>query len=297
MLNLNDSDDRARAYGQPLPSTGSADPRYAASDAVAETLARLSANPNDGYRYTHEYFEQDGIVFTQPIEGSQILSDENDRSEASNWVGFLDLDWGGADGVHWQNKSLVDILRTEKLSSYGYAIDTEQWVFANKTQAQRQLDWSVRSGVSYGFGLRYTFAEVVQDYFAEPFSRRDVSRSEVSQNSKILTGPQIGPDGLNYWSPDIGANVRSRLFQSGVFAQWNTQWTERLQVLLSARLERAWYDAAEQFCRGPIVRGRTEIFPAPRADRGKYFGVAVGAESIQPTGFPVGAARRQRRGI
>lgn len=244
MLNLADPDDRARAYGQPLPSTGQVDPRFAARADLNELLARLSQNPNEGYRYTREYFARGGTVFTTPLSGNQVLSDERDHSEATNWVGFLDLDWTGGRGTHWQYKALLDTLKTEKLSSYGYAIDTEQFILDQLVQGLDYLDWFERSTLSYGVGLRYTDAEMVQDYFAEPFPRRDISRRNVSDNSRILAGPQIGPDGLNYWSPDIGANVRSELLQASAFAQLDSQLTERIELMLSLRGEQAWYDAS-----------------------------------------------------
>ena len=244
MLDMSNPDDIARAYGQPLPSTGTTDPAYSASPDVTEKLAQLSTNTNDGYRYTQAYFDNGGVVFTAPVEGKQILADEDDKSEAYNWVGFADLDWFGTTGIYWQNKFLFDALQTEKLSSYGYAIETEQLVLADRFQGLSHFEWGQGTSLSYGVGLRYTQAEMVQDYFAEPFSRRDISQAEVSENSKILTGPQVGPDGLNYWSPDIGANVASELFQSAVFTQLNSNLTEKLTVMLSARLEHAWFDAS-----------------------------------------------------
>ncbi len=243
MLNLQHPDDLARAYGQPLPSTGITDPRYSADPAVRDTLARLMANPNSGYRYTREYFDAGGIVFTTPLSANQVLADENDKSEAYNWVGFMDLNWISSSNLFWENKLLVDILTTEKLSSYGYAIETDQWVFADNFQGSRDIAWGEKTSLSFGLSTRYTFAEMRQDYFAEPFSRRDISLPTISQNSKILAGPQTGPDGLNYWSPDIGANVRSHLFQLGTFSQLQSQITESLSVILSARVERAWYNA------------------------------------------------------
>jgi hypothetical protein len=242
MLNLAERDDLARAYGQPLPSTGNFDPAFRGIDAVSETLARLSSNPNQGYRYTQAYFDQGGVVFTQPISGNQILSDENDTSRAYNWVTFADLYWSTSPDTHWQNKTLIDGLKTEKLSSYGYAIETQQLVVANRTEAVSDLDFGKSASFSYGVGFRYTHSEMVQDYFAEPFARRDVSRAEVSRNSIVLAGPQIGPDGLNYWSPDIGANVASDLFQSSVFSQFDYQPTEKLRIMLSGRAEYALYD-------------------------------------------------------
>ena len=243
MLDMNNPDDIARAYGQSLPSTGAMDPAFSASNSVSETLAQLSQNRNDGYRYTQAYFDLGGTVFTTPIEGSQVLSDDRDHSEAINWVGFVDLDWTGGHGTHWQYKALLDTLKTEKLSTYGYAIDTEQFILDQRLQGLDYLDWFQRTTLSYGVGLRYTDAEMVQDYFAEPFSRRDVSRPDVSNNSRILTGPQTGPDGLNYWSPDIGANVASELLQTSIFGQFDSAITDKLDLMLSARLEHAWFEA------------------------------------------------------
>jgi iron complex outermembrane recepter protein len=244
MLDLSNPDDLARAYGQPLPSTGAPDPAYTARASVSATLAGLMSNPNEGYRYTRHYFDLGGEVFTAPIQGNQILADSEDDAEAFNWVGFFDLSWQGNNGTSWQSKTLFDILETSKLSSYGYAIDTQQWVLANNLQATRYLDFAIRSTLSYGLGLRYTFSEMVQDYFAEPFSRRDVSLPTVTANSRVLTGGQVGPDGLNYWSPDIGANVRSHLTQTAFFGQFDSQLSDRIRVMLSARVEQAWYQTA-----------------------------------------------------
>jgi hypothetical protein len=53
LLDLRDPDDRARAYGQPLPSSGQRDPRYDASANSARyaTLARLmTGGSSDGFR-------------------------------------------------------------------------------------------------------------------------------------------------------------------------------------------------------------------------------------------------------
>jgi hypothetical protein len=243
MLDLSNPDDRARAYGQPLPSTGVHDPNYRAIAAVGPTLARLSQNANEGFRYTREYFDQGGVVFTEAIGGNQILADENDDAEAFNWVGFSDFYWSSSADTFWQSKFIFDGLKTEKLSSYGYAIQTEQLVIANRTEGLSEWDIGSGASVTYGISTRYTYSEMVQDYFAEPFARRDISRAAVSQNSRILAGPQVGPDGLNYWSPDIGANVSSDLFQAALYSQLDYQPNERLRLLVTGRAEYAWYQA------------------------------------------------------
>jgi hypothetical protein len=244
MLNLSDPDDRARAYGQALPSTGQADPAFQARASVREVLAGLMQGSGDGYRYTRAYFDQGGTVFTTPIQGNQVLSDDRDVSEAHNLLAFANLEWSGAAGLEWANRFLSDALKTRKLSTYGYAIDTQQWVLADNLEASRRFDGRFPSLLSAGLGLRYTFSEMVQDYFAEPFSRRDISRREVSDNSRVLAGPQRGPDGLNYWSADIGANVRSHLVQGALFGQWELELAERWRLLLSGRAEQAAYSTA-----------------------------------------------------
>ena len=243
MLDLADPDDRARAYGQVLPSTGEHDPKYRAKGPVADVLAGLSTNDNSGgYRYTRDYFDLGGVVFTEAIEGNQVLSDSDDKSEAENWVGFLNVRFEDGLLESWESKMLVDVVDTEKLSSYGYAIETSQRVFAHNIERNRPLDFGLKTDLSYGIGWRATKAEMIQDYYAEPFSRRDISRKAISRNSVVIAGPQEGPDGLNYWSPDIGANVASMLWQGAVFGQLSSRLTESFTATVSMRAERAWYD-------------------------------------------------------
>lgn len=277
MLDLADPDDRARAYGQVLPSTGGYDPDYTAKGAVTADLARLSGNDNNGgYRYTRDYFEQGGIVFTTPIEGNQVLSDSEDEAEASNLLAFLNVRFEDGLLESWESKMLVDVVDTEKLSSYGYAIETSQRVFAHNIERNQPLDFGLKTDLSYGIGWRATKAEMVQDYFAEPFSRRDVSRSAISGNSVVMTGPQTGPDGLNYWSPDIGANVDSMLWQGAVFGQLSSQLIDSFTATLSMRAEKAWYDVEMP---DHVQRASEEVRDALRhsGDRDLYSIAAYGS--------------------
>ena len=208
MLNLSDADDRARAYGQPLPSTGTRDAFYDASGnaAIDATLARLSQNEQSGYRYTKEYFEQGGIVFTEEIDGNEILSDSEDTANSRD--GIMYVDWKRSyDGERsLENKFFAERLRTRKHSSYGFALNSDQLVLADRLSASLPLD-SLNTRLSFGAELRYTWVVVTQDFYAEPFSRRDISLDYISSNSKVLAGDDVAPDGKNLWSPGRGANL------------------------------------------------------------------------------------------
>ena len=241
LLDLQDPDDKARAYGQPLLSTGLTDPIYTAGPNYAETLAGLLGNSNvDGYRYTQEYFDLGGIVFTESIEGSQALTDVNDFADSRDFLFFFDLINNSDPERVLKNQFLLESLATKKLSSYGYAIETRQVVLANRLMITSRAPF-YDTTLNYGASFRFTYAKMLQDFFAEPFSRRDITRADISPNSVIPTGPQRAPNGLNLWSPTRqgGANVRSQLYQFGFFATAHTKWNDRFSTFASLRGEYA----------------------------------------------------------
>lgn len=245
LLNLANPDDRARAYGQPLPSTGRPDPAYDASGGPPEVQAALreayGRSDTEGYRYTREYFERGGEALTTAIEGDEVLADPDDYADSTDFLWFGDLVFDPHPDRTITLKNLFEYLATEKKSSYGYAVETEQLVLATKLLVEERglLDGTV---FTYGGGFRYTRGEILQDFFAEPFGRRDISTGGVSANSVVRSGPDRAPDGLNLWSPASGANVASDLYQAAVFAVADTQWTERLQTTVALRFEQAWFD-------------------------------------------------------
>lgn len=244
MLDLSDPDDLARAYGQPLPSTGLRDPRFDASNApgwLDETLAALMSNPNDGYRYTRDYFEQGGEVFTEEIDGSRVLAAEEDYANSEDFIWFFDWVRDGGKGESIKNQIFVESLKTRKFSTYGFSLFSDQFVLADKLSIEKPVD-ALNMKLTYGADLRYSWAKMRQDFFAEPFSRRDLTRDGASPNSVVLTGPQIAPDGLNLWSPGLGANEESELYQAALFALADVQHTERLRIFYSLRGEWANWD-------------------------------------------------------
>lgn len=196
-----------------------------------------------GYRFTQAYFDAGGRALTQKIDGSTVLSDPDDYANARDFLWFLDLiSTHTADHtITW--KSLVEKLETDKHSSYGYAVATAQLVLENKLLVEqrdlRPADTTLTSGAS----LRYSYGWTVQDFAAEPFNRRDISRPAISANSRVPAGADLDPNGRNLWSTGIGGSTESDLWQGAVFALARTKWSERFDTIASARAESVHYAA------------------------------------------------------
>jgi hypothetical protein len=214
---------------------------YEARRATAQAaLNAVGATPQDAYVYTPAYFAAGGEVLTAPLSRRQVLADTRDFADSRNGLFFLDLENLRRADFTWKNQFLAEGLTTDKQSSYGYAIQTRQWLMANKLTFA--AEWpALRSRALFGAEGRATFATVRQDFAAEPFSRRDLTRPEVSANTLVLAGSDRAPDGLNLWSASAGANIRSQLRQGAVFGVVNTAWNERLGTQISWRGEGVTY--------------------------------------------------------
>ncbi|MCZ6672723.1 MAG: hypothetical protein O7C75_07265, partial [Verrucomicrobia bacterium] len=206
-------------------------------------LATITPDIQDAYVYTPEYFENGGQVLTEKINGSTVLADPNDFADSEDLIAFFDFEFLGNPDRRIEWKNFLEYLNTQKQSSYGYAIDTQQTIVASKLLITDKV-LIPRTKLQYGVGIRYTDAWMVQDFFAEPFSRRDITSGTISSNSIILTGSQIGPDGKNFWSPSGGANVASGLLQTSVFAQAKVDFNDSFFALVSGRIEYADFDVS-----------------------------------------------------
>ena len=215
-----------------------------------------------GYRYTSAYFAAGGQALTEKIAGNTVLSDPHDYANARDFLWFLDLvSTGHSDRtVTW--KSLLEKLKTDKHSSYGYAIATEQLVLENKLLVEQRDLHPAGTTLTYGASLRYSYGWMVQDFAAEPFNRRDVSRLTISPNSRIPAGADLDPNGRNLWSTGIGGSTESDLWQGALFGFARTKWSERLSTILSLRAESVNYRADL-----PVDVGRATIAQRIAAER------------------------------
>lgn len=195
---------------------------------------RALLGPNG--EYTAAYLNAGGPVATTKLEGNQVLSDASDFANSEDFLYFLDFVYSHSPAITVKNQTLFEYLNTEKLSSYGYAFNSKQYVFENKTTVDQKFD-GILTNLTYGASLRYNFAHQLQDFQVEPFSRRDVSSSVIDPNSVVLTGPQrlVTGDTRNFWSQ--GAD--SDLYTAGLFTVGELKFSEQFSTFVSLRGEGA----------------------------------------------------------
>lgn len=210
---------------------------------LADMLLVTDVDGLDKYVYTQDYFDNGGRAVTQKIEGSDVLTDPNDFADSEDIVLFGDIVFDSNPDRTYFVKGIFETLTTDKRSSYGYAVSTEQTVFGSKAFV-RDRTWLPNTTTTVGAGARYTDAQILQDFFDEPFSRRDLLQPTISPNTVLLVGDQRPVGGLNLWSPTAvgGANVESQLMQLALFASFETDWTEQLSTIASVRAEYADFD-------------------------------------------------------
>jgi iron complex outermembrane recepter protein len=210
---------------------------------LADMLLLTDTDGLDKYVYTEAYFANDGRAVTQRISGKQVLSASIDFADSRNFVAFGNIVFDGNPDRTLSIKTLFETIATDKQSSYGYAVKTEQTVIDSQTFI---VDSTLipQSITTLGVGARYTDAVILQDFFDEPFSRRDILLAGVSANTRLLVGRQRPADGLNLWSPSAvgGANVASELLQLSAFATIETRWVDRFSSVASLSTQYADFD-------------------------------------------------------
>ena len=252
--------------GQPANFRALILPAATAEARIAPGLLALMEDrraTDGGYRYTQAYFTAGGAALTEKIDGATVLSDPADFADSRDFLWFLDLvSTGAADRtVTW--KSLVEHLETDKHSSYGYGVATEQLVIENKLLVEQRGLPLADTTLTYGAALRYSYGWMVQDFAAEPFNRRDLTRPEISANSLVPAGADRDPNGRNLWFAGIGGSTESDLWQGAVFALARTRWSRSLDTFVSVRAESADYRADL-----PVQVGRATLAQREAAERG-----------------------------
>lgn len=230
------------------------DPRLAIERSLAEALVPQFGNLEDmefitdtdgveKYVYTSDYFANGGTAVTRKIDGNVVLTDPSDFADSTDTVLFADIVLDSNPERTVTIKGIAEFLETEKNSSYGYAFASEQTLFGAKAYiTDRAL--IPNTSFSYGIGTRFLDATQLQDFWDEPFSRRDISEDEISPNSIILSGAQFPIGGNNQWGRfGIGGNSESELMQLSTFINGQSKFMEgRLTFLGSARFEYADFD-------------------------------------------------------
>lgn len=233
LINMNDPLQLAQLYSVQPTAPPSWQQRAAAQ------LALLNPQPEDRYVYTPEFFAAGGEALTVVLPRDRTLSDPDDRANAHNGLLFANISGTTAQGRPWLYQMFSEGLSTDKYSTYGYASRTSQLVTENRLMVSGWLPGPDQD-LSVGASVRFSYGKMRQDFFAEPFSRRDINETSISANSRVLAGDDRAPDGLNLWSPAFGANRRSQLYQAAAFAVWQRTFA-RLSVNTALRAEQAYY--------------------------------------------------------
>jgi iron complex outermembrane receptor protein len=218
----------------------------AVREAVYANLPDDVQQTSIGYLYTPDYFLSGGQVFTERIRGNEVLSDRSDFADSEDLMLFFDLEHFLSDTTTLTNKFFLEDISTDKLSSYQYAFRSEQTVIDDRLSATTKFGTGENTSVvlNYGVQARFTDAIQLQDFWAEPFARRDISRSDISNNTIFLSGAQVDPvTGNNYWGGGFGASgpgghaVESELTQLGAFGSALLDFGEVFSVITSTRID------------------------------------------------------------
>ncbi len=224
--------------GSALDGTGAAIIAPASYRATLAPALRALLGPAG--EYTSAFFNAGGRALTTRLDGRTVLADPNDFANSSDLLGFVDLIDQRRAGLTLKNQFLVDWLETDKRSSYGYAYRTEQVVLEDKITAEHALKAGPLRRLVYGGSLRYQWAHQLQDFSAEPFSRRDISAAGISRNSVVLTGDQRAATGdtRNLWAQGDDTELTTL----GLFAVGELRFSKRFTTTASLRVEGARFD-------------------------------------------------------
>ena len=211
---------------------------------IYEGLPEDVEQSSSGFLYTPDYFLAGGPVFTETIGGNQVLSDSSDFADSEDLMLFVDLEHFLSESTTLTNKFFFEEISTDKLSSYQYAFRSEQTVIDDRLSATTTFEAGEQNQfiLEYGVQARFTDAIQLQDFWSEPFARRDISHDTINKNSVFLSGAQFDPvSGNNYWGGGFGAGgpgghaVESELAQLGAFASGLMHLGKHFSLITSLR--------------------------------------------------------------
>lgn len=227
-------------FGALIPSTA-----FISNNATPTQVALLGPNGE----YTPQYLAAGGPVETQQIAGNQVLVDPEDVADSQDFLYFLDWENTADPDRKLENKLYLEYFGTKRRSSYGFSIEADQFAIEDRFSVTQKADDLFKSGekntIVYGASFRYTFAKMLRDFDAEPFSRRDVSKAAIPDNTRVATGDQLNADGTNNWSYFSNASIESDLYETGIFTNWHTEWNDWLQTVADLRGELLTFDSRQ----------------------------------------------------
>ena len=230
-----------------------------------------------GYLYTPEYFLAGGSVFTRKIEASDVLADSADFADSEDLMAFFDIDHRISDNFTLENKIFFEQIKTDKISSYQYAFRSEQTSFDDRLSLTNDFDLGNGMSLTLNYGVQARFLNSIQlqDFWSEPFARRDITLPNISNNTVFLSGAQVDPlTNNNYWGGGFGAGgpgahaVNSKLQQLGAFASALFDLGKAFSIIASVRYDTLDFDIS-------VPDGPTDITPNSTSGDESFFNYCI----------------------
>lgn len=173
---------------------------------------------------------------TRKLDGSQVLSDTPDYTNADTFLGFFDTVFSPSSTFKLTNKLFLDGYKRDKVSSYGYGEFGKNITVEDKILVEQKFKALKGINVSYGTSVRYEESIAKTEFTVEPFNRRDLTAAP-TLNDTLRSGGQRDNLGKTFWDPF--GSWQSQLLTAGVFLTPEVKFSETFSVLLSARWDNA----------------------------------------------------------
>ncbi len=195
---------------------------------------------------------------TKKIDGSTVLSDAPDYTNADTFLAFFDTIFAPSSNLKITNKLFLDAYKRDKVSSYGYGEFGKNVTVEDKILVEQKFKALKGINVSYGTSVRYEESIAKTEFTVEPFNRRDLTVAP-TLNDTLRSGGQRDILGKTFWDPF--GSVWSQALTVGAFFTPEIKISEDFSVILSGRIDNAsWkrgvpYGLGSDFNSGPRPGG------------------------------------------
>lgn len=225
--------------------------------------ASVAANADAQFFYSYLGRINNPTGATKKIDGSTVLSDAPDYTNADTFLAFFDTIFTPSSTLKVTNKLFLDAYQRDKVSSYGYGEFGKNITVEDKILVEQRFKALKGINVSYGTSVRYEESIAKTEFTVEPFNRRDITAAP-TPNDTLRSGGQRDNLGKTFWDPF--GSVWSQALTVGAFLTPEIKFTEAFSLILSGRWDNAsWkrgvpYGLGSDFNSGPRKGGGISYF-------------------------------------
>ncbi|MEO7599706.1 MAG: TonB-dependent receptor [Opitutus sp.] len=223
-------------------------------------LVAASADATALYTYLGKINNPTGA--TVKLDGSQVLSDAADYTNADTYLAFFDTVFTSTGNLKITNKMFLDAYKRDKVSTYGYGEYGKNLTLEDKLIFEQRFAAMAGINLVYGASVRWEDSVAKTEFTVEPFNRRDIS-APPTLNDTLRSGGQRDILGRTFWDPF--GSYYSKLLTAGVFLTPEVKFTEQFSVLLSGRWDNASWKWGVPFGLG------ADFNSGPRKNGGKSY--------------------------